>query len=154
MSDASDTTEWLAHTRSRGDLSAWLALIPYARRIGVSGEIDGQGVRFHLAPRPGNIGNVMLPALHGGVLAAFMETAASLDLMLAIRVPRLPKIIDFSIDYLRAARVRPTHARCTLLREGRRMANVQVMAWQEDPASPVATARLHFVLTDPDVACG
>ncbi|MDX1464391.1 MAG: PaaI family thioesterase [Halomonas sp.] len=151
MGDGFHDVEWLARTREAGDVTAWLSLIPYARRIGVSAEADpdGEGLLFRLAPREENVGNVLLPALHGGVVAAFMETAATLDLMLAAREPRLPRIVDLSIDYLRTARVVPTLARCTLLREGRRLGNVQVTAWQEREALPVATARLHFVLGDP-----
>ncbi|MDN3558031.1 PaaI family thioesterase [Halomonas maura] len=143
--------EWLTRTRARGDVEAWLARLPYARHIGVAAEpaADGEGVVFRLEPRQGNVGNVLLPALHGGVVAAFMETAATLDLMLAARAPRLPRIVDLSIDYLRTARVVPTLARCELLREGRRLANVRVWAWQDDEAAPLATARLHFVLGDP-----
>ncbi|MDY7115691.1 PaaI family thioesterase [Halomonas sp. SSL-5] len=143
--------EWLARTRDDRDLAAWLALMPYARRIGVSAQPDprGEGLLFRLDPLPDNVGNVMLPALHGGVVAAFMETAATLDLMLASREPRLPRIVDISIDYLRTARLVPTYAHCSLLREGRRLANVTVSAWQKDAAAPVATARLHFVLGDP-----
>ncbi|MDI5984467.1 PaaI family thioesterase [Halomonas sp. M4R5S39] len=151
MREGFSDVEWLARTRAEGDVEAWLAWVPYARRIGVSAIPDphADGLLYRLAPSEGNVGNVLLPALHGGVVAAFMETAATLDLMLATRIPRLPHIVDFSIDYLRTARVAPTHARCRLLREGRRMANVRVCAWQEDEAVPVATARLHFVLADP-----
>ncbi|NIC07934.1 PaaI family thioesterase [Billgrantia bachuensis] len=139
---------WLARTRAEGDVAAWLERLPYARHIGVSASPDGagDGLVFHLEPREHNVGNILLPALHGGVVAAFMETAGTLDLMLSAREPRLPRIVDFSIDYLRTARVVPTHARCRLLREGRRLANVQVTAWQESEDQPVATARLHLVL--------
>src|SRR5690606_30562708 len=143
--------DWLADTRERGDVAAWLAQIPYARHIGVSVQSDaaGETLLFRLAPLEGNIGNILLPALHGGVVAAFMETAATLELMLSAREPRLPRIVDLSIDYLRTARVVPTFARCSLLREGRRLANVRVCAWQESETMPVATARLHFVLGEP-----
>ncbi|WP_051530294.1 PaaI family thioesterase [Halomonas halodenitrificans] len=143
--------EGLSGPRNGVDLSAWLELMPYARRIGVSALSDpeGEGLLFRLDPRPGNVGNIMLPALHGGVVAAFMETAATLELMLATREPRLPKVVDVSVDYLRTARLVPTHARCSLLREGRRLANVTVSAWQKEETAPVATARLHFVLGDP-----
>lgn len=151
MHEGLDDVQWLERTRSEGDLTACLELMPYARRIGVSAQPDaaGDGLLFRLEPHEGNVGNVLLPALHGGVVAAFMETAATLDLMLATREPRLPRIVDLSIDYLRTARVVPTWARCRLLREGRRLANVQVTAWQEDEARAVATARLHFVLGEP-----
>lgn len=139
---------WLARTRAEGDVAAWLERLPYARHIGVSASLDvaGDGLVFHLEPRELNVGNILLPALHGGVVAAFMETAGTLDLMFSAREPRLPRIVDFSIDYLRTARVVPTHAKCRLLREGRRLANVQVIAWQEAEDEPVATARLHLVL--------
>ncbi|MDR9438239.1 MAG: PaaI family thioesterase [Halomonas sp.] len=151
MHEGFDNVEWLARTRAEGDVEAWLALVPYARRIGVSAVPDpqGEGLLFRLDPREGNVGNVLLPALHGGVVAAFMETAATLDLMLAARTLCLPRIIDISIDYLRTARLAPSLARCSLQREGRRMGNVRVCAWQESEAVPVATARLHFVLGDP-----
>ncbi|WP_416137542.1 PaaI family thioesterase [Halomonas sp. HK25] len=148
MPEGFDNVAWIERTRQEGDVAAWLALIPYARRIGVSVETDpdDDGLRFRLEPHADNVGNVLLPALHGGVVAAFMETAATLDLMLAAREARLPRIVDLSIDYLRTARAVPTFARCSLLREGRRLANVQVKAWQERESVPVATARLHFVL--------
>ncbi len=151
MREGVGNVEWLARTRAEGDIEALLALMPYARRIGVSAAPDPQdeGLLFRLDPREGNVGNVLLPALHGGIVAAFMETAATLDLMLATRAPRLPRIVDISIDYLRTARLAPTLARCRLQREGRRLGNVQVLAWQESEAVPVATARLHFVLGDP-----
>jgi uncharacterized protein (TIGR00369 family) len=148
MPDAFNDSEWLARTREQGDIDAWLARIPYAQRLGIS-VVPGTGdddLHFRLEPRDSNVGNILLPALHGGVVAAFMETAATLDLMLAAREPQLPRIVDLSIDYLRTARAVPTFARCELLREGRRLANVRVSAWQEDPSAPVATARLHFVL--------
>ncbi|MCE8018259.1 PaaI family thioesterase [Halomonas sp. MCCC 1A17488] len=143
---------WLARTRARGDVAAWIERLPYARHIGVSvtSDAEGDGLIYHLEPREHNVGNILLPALHGGVVAAFMETAGTLDLMLSAREPRLPRIVDFSIDYLRTARVVPTHARCRLLREGRRLANVQVTAWQASESQPVATARLHLVLGVPE----
>ncbi|EPC01394.1 hypothetical protein L861_12545 [Litchfieldella anticariensis FP35 = DSM 16096] len=149
MQERISSREWLERTRTSGDVDAILALVPYAQRIGVSAMIEPQGRLYRLAPQQDNIGNVLLPALHGGVVAAFMETAASLELMLVARAVRLPKVIDFSIDYLRTANLVPTLARCTVLREGRRMANVQVCAWQDDATKPIAMARLHLLLAEP-----
>ncbi|MGO2133327.1 MAG: PaaI family thioesterase, partial [Halomonas sp.] len=87
------------------DIDTWLERVPYARRLGVSASADphGEGLLFCLEPRDGNIGNILLPALHGGVVAAFMETAATLDLMRLARGSELPRIVDLSIDYLRTA---------------------------------------------------
>ncbi|GAB2784507.1 PaaI family thioesterase [Halomonas shantousis] len=146
MQEPASMQDWLMEMRQARNLEAVLADMPYARRIGVSAIHDAQGWCFTLAANDHNVGNVLLQAVHGGVVAAFMETAATLDAMLAVKTARLPKIIDFSIDYLRPAKLKATHARCELLREGSRLANVRVRAWQEDEANPVATARMHFML--------
>ncbi|MHB0777369.1 PaaI family thioesterase [Halomonas sp. WWR20] len=146
MQEPTSMQDWLLEMRQARNLEAVLADMPYARRIGVSAVHDARGWCFTLAPNDHNVGNVLLQAVHGGVVAAFMETAATLDAMLAVKTARLPRIIDFSIDYLRPARQVPTHARCELLREGSRMANVRVRAWQGEEETLVATARMHFVL--------
>ncbi|WP_027966270.1 PaaI family thioesterase [Halomonas halocynthiae] len=133
---------------NRVDISDWLERIPYASYLGISATLDHEqeSLLFRLEPFDSNVGNILLPALHGGVVAAFMETAATLDLLRVAHVPTLPRIVDLSIDYLRTARTVPTFAQCDVLREGRRLANVRVSAWQDDSETPIATARLHFVL--------
>ncbi len=148
MTTPPDARQWLERTRASGDLSDLLHAIPYARYLGIEVGEDPQGLVFSLAPQAHNIGNALLPALHGGVVAAFMETAGTLEVMLAARTLRLPKVIDFSIDYLRTARQVPTQARCLLVREGKRLANVRVIAWQQDETQPVASARMHFLLAE------
>src|SRR3546814_11490501 len=78
-----------------------------------------------------------------------MEHAAMLHLLMFMGAPHLPKIIDFSIDYLRAGHYRDTFAACQVWRQGRRVANVAITAWQTHQAEPIATARCHFKLDDP-----
>ncbi|MCY1524341.1 hypothetical protein D9M68_592700 [compost metagenome] len=56
----------------------------------------------------------------------------------------MPKIIDFSIDYLRAGHYRDTYVQCQVWRQGRRVANVAITAWQTTQTEPIATARAHF----------
>ena len=100
------------------------------------------------------IGNPYLPALHGGVVAGFAETAALLHLIGTLRGEKQPKGIDFSIDYLRAGRPEETFASCELVRVGSRVALVQVRCWQRSPDYPITVARGHFLLTatEPDGA--
>ncbi|HWS75433.1 MAG TPA: hotdog domain-containing protein, partial [Quisquiliibacterium sp.] len=98
------------------------------------------------------IGNPVLPALHGGVIAAFAETSAYLHLVDALPESKLPKAIDFSIDYLRSGRPVETFARCETIRVGNRVALVQTWCWQTSPAQPIALTRGHFLLADPDAA--
>ena len=127
-----------------GDYGPLLALIPYAGLIGIECERQGDDLLFRLPARPDNIGNPLLPAIHGGVIAGFMELSAALYLLIYSESASIPKIIDFSIDYLRAGLFRDTYARCQLWRQGRRVTNVAITAWQGDRQSPIATARAHF----------
>lgn len=128
------------------EVNAWLALIPYAQFIGVEAQDQDGDLVFVLQSKLENIGNPALPALHGGVVAAYMETAAVLNVMAYTQGQRVPKVIDFSIDYLRSARAEVTYARCVLERLGRSVVNVSVTAWQGgNEAQPIALARAHLI---------
>ena len=93
------------------------------------------------------MGNTRIPALHGGVLGAFMEMTALLQLSIDERQKRQPRTIDVTIEYLRPGRALTTFARADVRKVGRRIANVHVEAWQETRASPVAALRGHFMLS-------
>jgi acyl-coenzyme A thioesterase PaaI-like protein len=75
-----------------------------------------------------------------------MEMSASLHLLMTMDSLAMPKIIDFSLDYLRAGRHQDTYAECQVWRQGNRVANVAITAWQNDIDQPIATARAHFLL--------
>ncbi|TKB50618.1 PaaI family thioesterase [Ferrimonas sediminicola] len=128
------------------DYTELLALIPYAQHLGMNCEQLGEELVFRLPNNPDNMGNPMLPALHGGVIAGFMEMSAMVQLMVILRTARVPKIVDFSIDYLRAGYARETYAECRITRQGRRVANVSVSCWQTNRKQPIATARAHFLI--------
>lgn len=129
-----------------GDYSTLINTIPYARMIGVRMQRLGDELIFQLPIAADNIGNPTLPAIHGGVIAGFMEQAAMLHLMIKMNSPAFPRIIDLSIDYLRAGLNRDTFATCQVWRQGRRIGNVSVTAWQTSSQEPIATARAHFKL--------
>ena len=138
----------LEQAHERGNYEALLDLIPYARLIGIECTRQGDELLFRLPANKDNIGNPILPALHGGVIAGFMELSAALHLLVFTGVPGLPKIIDFSLDYLRAGQFRDTYAQCQVWRQGRRVANVAITAWQGTCAEPIATARAHFKIEE------
>ncbi|GAC1630272.1 MAG: PaaI family thioesterase [Nevskia sp.] len=140
-----------ARAREQHDFAALIGLIPYAAWLGmaVTPAADGQPV-LRLPFQPMLTGNPALPAIHGGVIAGFMESAAMLHLLLRLDQDRIPKSIDFSIDYLRSARTIETHAACEVERLGRRVAQVQVRCWQDAADRPIALARAHFLLAAPD----
>ena len=127
-------------------VEAFLQRAPYFRFLGMRAEFDGEVMTGVLPFAQHLIGNPMLPALHGGVIGAFMEMTALTQLAVAQELARIPKTIDVNIDYLRPARPEDTYARATLRKVGRRVANIQVEAWQSDPSKPVAGLTGHFLL--------
>lgn len=139
----------LKQAHEQGDYAPLLELIPYAKLIGVECSRVGDELLFRLPANKDNIGNPLLPAIHGGVIAGFMELSAALHLLIFTGSPEVPKIIDFSLDYLRAGHFRDTWARCQVARQGRRVANVAITAWQSTEAEPIATARAHFKIEEP-----
>ncbi len=128
------------------ELEAMLARIPYARFLGLRVELAGDEMTAILPFAPHLIGNPTLPALHGGVIGAFMELTAVLQLSVAQGPARQPRPIDVTVEYLRSGRPQTTFARAAIKRVGRRIANVQVEAWQDARANPIAFLRGHFLV--------
>jgi acyl-coenzyme A thioesterase PaaI-like protein len=138
--------------------------VPYIRFLGIRFERHGDELTALLPYDDKLVGNPMLPALHGGATAAFLEVAAIIELSwswlwpdiesgridpASIRpetLPRLPKTIDFTVDYLRSGLPRDAYARARVNRSGRRYASVHVEAWQDNRARPHAQATGHFLM--------
>jgi uncharacterized protein (TIGR00369 family) len=129
------------------NLTQLIAAIPYAQLIGIQGKkLDGS-FKFTLPKNDSNLGNPILPAIHGGAMGGFMETAGILHLLMKLKTQSVPKVIDFSIDYLRPGRHQDTHAECQVVRQGRKVVNISVIAWQDAIDKPIATARIHYLLS-------
>lgn len=135
--------------------------VPYIQYLGVRFDRRGDELTAVLPFDEKLIGNPMLPALHGGVTAAFLEVTALVTLSWARlwddlesgaldletdALPRMPKTVDFSVDYLRSGLPRDAYARAKILRQGRRYASVQVEAWQDNRERLFAGALGHFVM--------
>ena len=128
-------------------LRAALNAIPYIRFLGMRAELAGDEMTAVLPFSEHLVGNPMIPALHGGVVGAFLEMTALAQLAVSAPQRRQPKTIDVTIEYLRPARALTTYARADLKKVGRRIANVQVVAWQDQRSSPVAALHGHFLVT-------
>lgn len=140
----------LAECRRSGDPAPLAAAVPYARTMGVSlvlqaGELLGV-LRYgeHL------IGNPMLPALHGGAISALLESTAIFQLLWEVDLEAPPKTINLTVEYLRSGRPVETYARGRTTRQGRRVSNVRVEAWQTDRSRPIAVATAHLLLRSED----
>jgi uncharacterized protein (TIGR00369 family) len=119
---------------------------PYVRKLGVKFNEHGDELTCILPYAESLIGNPLVPALHGGVIGAFMEITAAAGLLAASNLQALPKPIDVSIDYLRPGRPQDVFARATITRQGSRVANVQVQSWQDKRAAPIAALHGHFLI--------
>jgi acyl-coenzyme A thioesterase PaaI-like protein len=148
-------------------LAALVSGIPFVNFLGIGFDRRGDELTAVLTFDDKLIGNPMLPALHGGVTAAFLETAALVELswqglweeiengkrdvetLTPGTMPRMPKTIDFTVDYLRSGLPRDAYARARVNRSGRRYASVHVEAWQDNRSRPFAQASGHFLMPSP-----
>ncbi len=128
------------------DLQAIVDAIPYCKFIGI--DVDRKGTELTTILRFSQklIGNPVLPALHGGVVGAFLEVTAVIQLMLEAESEDLPKPVDIGIDYLRSGKPVDTYARAIVTKHGRRVCNVRVEAWQDEHTRPIAALHGHFLI--------
>ena len=85
--------------------------------------------------------------LHGGAIAGALEYACYLTLVDAIGDPATSaRPVTVTVDYLRGGKLVETRACATILRLGKRIANVEGFAWQDDRTKPIASARMNFLL--------
>lgn len=136
----------LVEARRTGDFAGIVAAVPYAQYMGFEVRLE-EGDVFGVMRYGGHlVGNPTVGALHGGTLGALMEFTAIFKLLHASDVSRVPKTVNITVEYLRSARCVDTFARAHLVRLGRRIANLRIVAYQDDPARPVSAASAHFLL--------
>ncbi|MDB5443749.1 MAG: thioesterase [Phenylobacterium sp.] len=127
-------------------LEAFLQRVPYVRFLGMRAELAGDEMTAILPFAEPLVGNTNIPALHGGVIGAFLEMTALAQLSVTQGSSKVHKTIDVTIEYLRPGRAMTPYARAELRKVGRRIANVHVEAWQEARSQPIAALRGHFLL--------
>lgn len=124
-------------------------LPPYAALLGATVEQDEIGALLvmpfgdDVLGRPG--------FLHGGAISGLMEVAAIVALQAALADEGGGEIkpINVTVDFMRGGRDKPTRSRGIVTRLGTRVANVEATAWQDDPARPIAAARMNYLIIRP-----
>ena len=137
--------------------------VPYVQFLGIRFDRRGDELTGVLPFDEKLIGNPVLPALHGGVTAAFLEVTSIIELSWVmiwedmesgagaeVNPRSLPKTIDFTVDYLRSGLPRDAYARARVNRSGRRYASVHVEAWQDNRSRLFAQATGHFLMPPRD----
>ncbi len=123
------------------------ALPPYARLLdlriirGDDGAMVVMPFSNEVLGRPG--------FLHGGAIAGLLEFAAFTALEEALAGEKaVMKPVTLTVDYMRggAEALGDTFAAALIERLGKRIANVEAFAWQQDRARPIAAARINFLL--------
>lgn len=164
--DAKAAVAPAAKRRRDTALHSLMQTVPYIGFMGIRFDRRGDELTAVLPFDAALIGNPLLPALHGGATAGFLEVAAVVELAwqglcedlehgqiaLAVPdadwVPQLPRTISFTVDYLRPGLARDAYARARVNRSGRRYASVHVEAWQDNRARPFALATGQFVMPE------
>jgi acyl-coenzyme A thioesterase PaaI-like protein len=149
-------------------LAALVSRVPFIRFLGIRFERLGDELTATLPFDEKLIGNPELPALHGGATAGFLEVMAVIELswsslweelesgalsgsdLEAVAALRMPKTIDFTVDYLRSGLPRDAYARARVNRSGRRYASVHVEGWQDNRLRPFVQATGHFLMPPRD----
>jgi uncharacterized protein (TIGR00369 family) len=116
---------------------------PFARCLGIRIGDDGTLVMPFSAKI---IGNPILPAIHGGVTGAFLETTAIVGVTRELGVAAWPKPVGLTINYLRSGRALDSYAAVSIVKQGRRVVAFEASAWQDDRTKPIASAFGHFML--------
>lgn len=133
--------EKLARIRAAADAA------PIANWLGFNADIESDDIIYKLAFDEQHIGNVIIRALHGGAIAAFLEFSAQCALRAHIGDDTAMETVNTDIDYLRSSRPEDMKARVTLVRVGRRVAFLEATGWQKDERAPVAKARFRISLS-------
>ena len=87
--------------------------------------------------------------LHGGAIAGMLEYAAFTALAKALGGESATmKPVTITVDYMRggAEPLGDTFAAAHIERLGKRIANVEALAWQQDRTRPIAAARINFLI--------
>lgn len=124
-------------------------LPPYGELLGLSTSRGPTGellwtmpFREQVVGRPGY--------LHGGAIAGLLEFAALGSVYDAVGDGEVSlKPINVTVQFMRGGVDHDTFAAATVTRLGGRVANVEAHCWQEDRASPIASAQMNVLLKRP-----
>ena len=124
---------------------------PFARWLGIRDHHAENGQATLVMPFSNNIvGNPILPAIHGGITGAFLETTAIVGVARELGAAATPKPIGLTVNYLRSGRALDSYASVSIVKQGMRVVAFEAKAWQDDPDKPIASAFGHFMLRRKD----
>ncbi|HHQ47922.1 MAG TPA: PaaI family thioesterase [Acidobacteria bacterium] len=114
--------------------------VPFMAFLGMRFETLEDGLSVLRIPfRPELIGNPELPALHGGVISALLDTCGGAAVWTRIGEHDRVSTVDLRVDYLRPGRPEDLLGRARVIRAGNRVAVTELRAYQPGaPDEPIA----------------
>ena len=121
-------------------------LPPYAKLLGLSTSRSADETLWIMPFREEVVGRPGY--LHGGAIAGLLEFAALGTLFEALGGEEGVKVkpINVTVQFTRGGVEHETYAAASVTRLGKRVANVEAYAWQEDRTKPIASAQMNVML--------
>ena len=105
---------------------------PLENWLGFSTSNKGNERVYSIRPTDEHIGNPLIRALHGGVVATFLEYAAYHEVKYILNSDTQIEPININVDFLKTIQIRELHASIRITKLGRRVTVADVHAWQEN----------------------
>ena len=117
--------------------------IPFNKLLGIEVELARKGyVRLRVDYRHEFIGNPLIPALHGGFLAAVLDVAGGAAALTTLsKVTDRISTVDMRIDYIRFGMEKDIIAEGHVLRTGNRIVVTEMSIRHEDDDDTLAFGR-------------
>jgi uncharacterized protein (TIGR00369 family) len=143
----SESEPWVDRLRALS--AAMTAASPYASALGAEVvELQRARALLRLPYQDAFVGDPGTGVIAGGVVTALLDQTCGYAVWSALDAFSPIATLDLRIDYMRPARPgEPLQARAECYKLGRAIAFVRGLAFEADPADPVAAAQGVFVIT-------
>jgi uncharacterized protein (TIGR00369 family) len=126
---------------------------PHAVALGIEiVRIDADGAVMRLEWKPELVGDLGTGVLFGGAVTSLLDHCCGASVHAGMTEFAMIATLDLRIDYMRPARkgeAVTAHAFC--YRRTRSIAFVRALAYEDDPADPIAAAQAAFMLNSTTV---
>ncbi|MAR79517.1 MAG: thioesterase [Rhodospirillaceae bacterium] len=146
MTDRLNLKKVISQAKVKLDPSIISSFFPFTRKTGIVFFLHKEQFCGKLDFSQHHIGNPITNVLHGGIVAALLQNTAQFHIVWEKNIESIPEIIDISINFLRIGKGVDTYARASIIKYGKRVANVEVIAWNDDKFSPIANASINFLV--------